>query len=183
MSTPTEQPVWRALTVKSRHEKVASQHLRLRGLDEFLPLHSVRRAWSDRSKIIELPLFPGYVFCRLGQADRFTALSAPGVTSIVGFGIVDCPVEDSEITNIRRILASGLPVEPWPYLRSGDAVRIQAGPLTGLQGTVVREKGLSRLVVNVDLLRRSVAVEMGREMVQATRRPAEPYATRLAMSA
>jgi len=157
---------WRALTVKSRHEKVAAQSLRGRGLEEFLPLYTSRRQWSDRSVTVEMPLFPGYVFCRVSQQQRVQALTAPGVGSIVGFGGKDATVEDHEIENVRRMLNSGRPVEPWPYVRVGHVVEIQAGPLSGLRGEVVREKGIWRLIVNVELLQRSVAAELGREMVQ-----------------
>jgi len=165
----TEHPttaVWRALTVKSRHEKVAAQNLRGRGLEEYLPLYLSRRQWSDRVMTVEMPLFPGYVFCRVPQDQRMLALSAPGVASIVGFGGKDAVVEDHEIENVRRMLQSGIRVEPWPYVRAGQMVEIQAGPLSGMRGEVIREKGLWRLIVNVELLQRSVAAELGREMVK-----------------
>jgi transcription antitermination factor NusG len=163
------QPVWRALTVKSRQEQIASQNLRGRGLEEFLPLYSSKRTWSDRTKLIDLPLFPGYVFCRVPDAQRLLAVSAPGVASIVRFGGQDAVVEEHEIDGIRRMLAAGLPVEPWPHVRAGHVVEIHSGPLSGLRGKVVREKGLWRLVVNVELLHRSVSAELGRDMVQAIR--------------
>jgi len=180
MSTEREQPVWRALTVRSRHEKLAAQGLRGRGLEEFLPLHAAKRIWSDRSKVIDMPLFPGYVFCRFADADRLRVVTTPGVTSVVGFGGRDAAVQDHEIEDVRRMLASGLPVEPWPYIRAGHTVEIQAGPLSGLRGEVVREKGLWRLIVNVELLRRSVAAEIGREMVQPIGTRPETYAAAVA---
>jgi len=179
MSTYPE-PVWRALKVKSRHEKLVAQSLRGRGLEEFLPLHASTRKWSDRSKVIEMPLFPGYVFCRLAASHRLLATSTPGVSSIVGFGGEDAALQDEEIQNVRQMLASGVPLEPWSYARPGHIVEVQAGPLAGMRGEVVREKGLWRLIVNVDLLQRSVAAELGREMVQVVRTPEEAYGAAVA---
>lgn len=161
-----DQPLWRAMKVKSRHEKLVAQSLRGRGLEEFLPLHVSKRQWSDRSKVVEMPLFPGYVFCRVPYTHRLLAVSTPGVTSIVGFAGEDAAVPEEEIQSIRQMLASGLPLQPCSYARTGHIVEIQVGPLAGLRGEVIREKGLWRLVVNVALLQRSVAAELGREMVE-----------------
>jgi len=180
MSTFSEQAEWRALKVKSRHEKLVAQSLRGRGLEEFLPLHASRRKWSDRSKVVEMPLFPGYVFCRVPEANRLLAMSTPGVTSIVGFGGEDAAVGDDEIQSIRRMLESGVPVEPCSYARTGHVVEIQAGPLAGLRGEVIREKGLWRLIVNVELLQRSVSAELGREMVQVVGTRPEVFAAAVA---
>jgi transcription antitermination factor NusG len=160
-------PAWFALTVKPRHEKAAAQNLGNLGLEQFLPLYRARRRWSDRLKVLELSLFPGYVFCRFGYDRRLQVLNVPGVISIVGFGKSPVPVADEEINAVRDILASGLQAWPWPYLQVGGKVRITRGPLTGLEGTLVREKDAWRVVVNIELLRRSVAVEIDREMIAA----------------
>jgi transcription antitermination factor NusG len=160
---------WFALTVRPRHEKTASQNLRLRGLEEFLPLQRVRRSWSDRTQKVELPLFPGYVFCRFSYRERMHALNTPGVRSIVGFGSADIALNDSEIESIQALLSSGLPVSPWQYLRAGETVVIESGALSGVRGTVLREKNSWRIVVNVELLQRSVAVEIDRDLVGAAR--------------
>jgi transcription termination/antitermination protein NusG len=165
-----EQPqAWFALTVSPRHEKAAAHNLRLRGLEEFLPLYRVRRAWSDRMQVVDVPLFPGYVFCRFSYGDRLHALQTPGVKSVVGFGTSETPLDDSEIAAVRRLIASGLPITPWPYLRVGDMVHIERGALEGVRGTVLREKGPWRLVVTVELLQRSVAVEIDRELLSPFR--------------
>jgi transcription antitermination factor NusG len=166
-----EPSFWFALTVKSRHEKVAAQHLRLRGLDEFLPLHRSRRRWSDRTAQVDLPLFPGYLFCRFGRQDRWKVLSSPGITSVVGFGDTAIPVEDSQIESIRSMALSGLPLQPCPYLKAGEAVCIDHGPLQGVRGIVVREKNPWRVVVTVELLQRSVSLEIDREMVSSSHPP------------
>ncbi len=174
------QPAWHALTVRSRHERIAAQSLRSRGLEEFLPLYRSKRAWSDRTKVIDVPLFPGYVFCRFSERERLLAISSPGVTSVVGFGGQDAVVEEQELESVRRMLAAGLAVEPWPYVQAGHAVEVCAGPLSGLRGTVIREKGLWRLIVNVEILQRSVATELERDMVQAIRPYREEFAAAVA---
>ncbi len=180
MPTGAKKSGWFALTVRSRHEKVVAEGLRGRGLEEFLPLYQSKRAWSDRTKVLEMPLFPGYVFCRFNEAQRLMALSAPGVRSIVGFGGQDAVVDESELDAVRRMLAAGLAVEPWAHVRAGNVVEIHSGPLSGLRGRVVREKGQWRLVVNVDLLQRSVSAELGRDMVQLIRPWREEYAAAVA---
>lgn len=156
---------WFALTVKPRHEKAAAHYLNLRGLEEFLPLRRVRQKWSDRTHPVDLPLFPGYVFCRFAYEDRLRVLSTPGITSVVGFGNVDAPVKDSEIESVRTLVSSGLPVSPWPFLKTGDFVCIEQGALEGVKGIILREKNPWRIVVSVSLLNRSVAVEVDREVV------------------
>jgi transcription antitermination factor NusG len=160
---------WYALTVKPRHERTAAQNLRQKGLEDFSPVYRTRRRWSDRLKDLELHLFPGYVFCRFTYGERMQVLNTPSVTSIVGFGRMPTPVDEAEIEAVRRILASGYPALPWPYLKTGQQVRIEDGCLAGLTGTVVREKDTSRVVVNVELLQRSVAVEIDREFLGAVR--------------
>ncbi len=161
MLTAAEYP-WFALSVKSRHEKHVSFHLQQRGYQELLPLYETQYANGRRGL---LPLFPGYVFCRFGYERRLWVLNTPGVASVVGFGNEDVPVPDEEIEAVRAIVASGAPARPWPYLSVGDRVRIEGGALAGLEGTLVREKNCLRVVVSVELLRRSVAVEIGREML------------------
>ena len=156
---------WFALTVRPRHEKAASQNLRLRGLEEYLPLQRLRRSWSDRTQEVDLPLFPGYVFCRYSYSERLRALNTPGVRSVVGFGNAEVALDDSEIESIRRLVASGLPVSPWPYLRAGEKVLIERGALEGVRGTVLREKNSWRIVVNIELLQRSVSVEIDRDLL------------------
>lgn len=153
---------WHALTVTHKHERTACNHLQYRGLEGFSPVWRARRRWSDRVKELEVALFPGYVFCRFPQAERARVLSTPGVTSIVSFGKTPGIVEEEEIAAVRAIVASGLPAQPWPYLRAGQRVRVEQGCLQGLTGTLVRSRDDFRVVVNVELLQRSVAVEIDR---------------------
>lgn len=164
MNTPTGFH-WFALTVRPQHEKTTVQALSNRGLEGFLPLYLSRRRWSDRIKQLELPLFAGYVFCRFALGHRLRVLTTPGVTSIVGFGGALVPVSDQEMAALQQAVASGLPVQPWPFLECGQRVRIERGPLRGLEAILVRSKDFWRVVLNVDLLRRSVAVEIDREVI------------------
>lgn len=157
---------WFALRIRSRFEKTTSTVLRSKGFEDFSPLYRSRRNWSDRVKEIELPLFPGYLFCRFNPLDRFPVLSTPGVVSVVGIGKVPQPVEEHEIEQIQSILASGIPAQPWPFLTIGQKVRISNGSLAGLEGLLVNIKNGFRLVVSVTLLQRSVAVEIDRESVE-----------------
>ena len=156
---------WFALTAKPRHEKSAARILSIRGLEPFLPVYHAQHRWSDRVKTVELPLFPGYIFCRFDYAHRWTVLSTPGVNSIIGFDQVPAAVPDEEIDRIQTIVSSGLRAQPWPYIQVGDAIRIHRGALAGLEGVLVREKDAMRVVVSVDLLQRSVAVEIDRDMI------------------
>jgi transcription antitermination factor NusG len=156
---------WYALTVKPRHERTASRYLRDKGLEEFSPVYRVRRRWSDRWKELELCLFPGYVFCRFSYEERLQILGTPGITSVVGFAKSPSPVPDAEIAAIQTMVNSGRRLEPLPNLRIGEWVRIEEGCLNGLCGTLLHERGSWRVVVNVELLQRSVAVEIDRELV------------------
>jgi transcription antitermination factor NusG len=158
---------WYALTVKPRHEKAAAQNLRLRGLEDFLPLYNARRVWSDRIQTVALPLFTGYIFCRFTSREWLQVLNTPGVSTIVGFGRQPAPISDGEINAIQTMVNSGMPIEPWPYIQAGDTVEIVGGALAGVRDIALREKGVDRVVVNVELLRRSVAVEIDRCLLAA----------------
>ena len=158
-------PSWFALRVRPKHEKTAASNLGRQGFEEYVPLHRVRRRWSDRMKELDAVLFPGYIFCRFPRQDRWRVLSAPGVESIVGFGKTDVPVDDAEIQAVRALVASGRPLAPWPFLRIGQNVAIESGPLAGLRGVVLRDQDSWRVVVSVEALDRSLAVEVDRDMI------------------
>jgi transcription antitermination factor NusG len=157
---------WFALQVRTRHETAIAGFLQSKGYEQFLPLYSVKKRWSDRVRVIEAPLFPGYLFCRLDPQYRLPVLKTPGVIQIVGYNRVPAPIEETEIQGIQTLVASGLPTQPWPFLAAGDPVQIESGSLRGLKGIVVKLKENSRLVVSITLLRRSVAVEIDSELVQ-----------------
>lgn len=151
---------WFALHVSPGREKFVAAHLRSRGYTEFLPLYRTRRAWSDRIKELHLALFPGYLFCRFDPDNRLPVLSTPRVHLIVGVGKTPVPVDESEIRAVQLICNSGLGPSPWPYLQMGQRVRIEDGPLFGVEGILLAVKNSHRLVVSVTLLQRSVAVEI-----------------------
>lgn len=157
---------WFALRVKSRFEKKTTLHLEGLGLEPFNPLYRSRRRWSDRIKQVELPLFPGYVFCRFDPNDRLPVLQTPGVVSIVGFAGRPAPVDEEEIAAIQAIVRSSSPALPWPFLREGQRVRLVRGALRGLEGILLEVKSECRLVVSVTLLQRSVAVEIDRDDIE-----------------
>jgi transcriptional antiterminator NusG len=157
---------WYALRVRSNHETVVQSGLRSRGFEEFLPVYRARARWSDRVKVTQRPLFPGYVFARFDPSNRLPVLMLPGFVHIIGFGNGPEPVDQAELHAIRRFVDSGLPITPWPYLREGERVVVQYGALSGLEGMVLRASDSLRLVVSLNLLQRSVAVELDRESVK-----------------
>jgi transcription antitermination factor NusG len=159
---------WYALHVRPRYEKQISQILKSKGFEEFLPLYTSRRRWSDRWKTVEFPLFPGYMFCRLNEEIRLPVLTIPGVICIVGVGGHWIPVSEQEIQAVLKIVKSGLAAEPWPYLKSGQRVLIAEGKLAGLEGIFLKKKGAHRLVITIELLQRSVAVEIDASWVRPT---------------
>jgi transcription antitermination factor NusG len=161
---------WFAVRVRSNHERIAAIHLQERGYEEFTPSYKTERRWSDRKKEMEQFLFPGYVFCRLNPQERLPVLTVPGVVNLVGFGKVPTPIPDHEIERIRRMVQSGLLVTPWPFLELGQTVLIERGPLAGVEGILEEVKGKCRLIVSIDLLRRSVSAEVDRSCV----RPVKP---------
>jgi transcription antitermination factor NusG len=158
--------LWYALHVRPRFEKFVQTHLDDKGFETFLPTYTSKRRWSDRTKSITLPLFPSYIFCRFNVHDRLPVLITPGVNAVVGVGKTPTAVDPEEISNIRHVMESGLATQPWPYLKAGETVEVQTGPLEGLKGIIVREKGCDRLVVMVTLLMRSVSVEIDRQWVK-----------------
>ena len=156
---------WFAVVVKPQHERVVRDGLSGKGLDSFLPTYRSTRHWSDRQKRLELPLFPGYVFCRFAPGNHQPVLRTPGVRSIVAFGTEYIPVPDSDIEQIRRVVSFGSSVEPWSFLSVGQRVRVHTGPLSGLDGILVEVRDTLRVVVGLELLHRAVAVPLDRDQL------------------
>ena len=156
---------WYAVYVRSRHEKVVETTLKGKGYSAFSPIYRTCRKRSDRTTQIDVPLFPGYVFCQFDSTRRLPILTTPGVVFVVSAGETPQPVANSEIESLQTIAASGRPVQPWPFLKEGQRVRIHAGPLSGALGALLRTKNDARLVVSVTLLQRSVAVEIDQDLV------------------
>lgn len=157
---------WFALRVRSNYESVASLHLRSRGFEEFSPSYKVERQWSDRKRSMDQSLFPGYVFCRLNTHDRLPVLTVPGVVGIVSFGDGPMTIPEEEVARVRAMLNSGLVVMPWPFLKVGETVLIERGPLAGVEGILQEVKGKYRIVVSINLLQRSVSSEIDRAWVR-----------------
>lgn len=162
---------WYALTVKPRHEfKVLEGLSQLNGTEGFLPTYPDKRLWSDRVKVLDVPLFTGYVFARFkADTQRMPVLRLGGVKSIVGFGGDPMALADSEIESVRALVASGFPVHQWPFLPVGQRVRVEHGPLKGAEGVIVSQKDVWMMVVTIELLQRSVAVELDRSVLKAIR--------------
>jgi len=157
---------WYAIWTRSRHEKIVRDQLAKKGdVDVFLPTIGKWSRWKDRKKKIDWPLFPGYVFCRFRYSDRLRILQTPGVQKIVQYGDSAVPIPDGEIDAIAAIVHSHRPTEAIEGLVTGDRVQITEGPLTGLEGCLQLIKSRRRLIVGVEMLRRSVAVEIDTDWV------------------
>ena len=151
---------WHAVYTRHQHEKTVAQSLERKQFEVFLPLYSVTRRWKDRTKGISVPLFPCYVFLRGYLKHSYDVLSTPGVNCVLSTGGQPASIPEAEIDAIRRVVATTLLTEPYPFLRCGDKVRVKSGPLAGIEGILIRKKTSLRLVLSVSLLERSVAVEV-----------------------
>jgi len=156
------------LTVAPRHEfRVREGLSSLDEVESFLPAYQDKRVWSDRTKLIEVPLFAGYVFARFDPKKlRVPVLRLGGVKSIVGFGAEPLALADGEIESVRALVNSGFPVQQWPFLRAGQKVRVERGPLRGTEGVIVSQKDAWMMVVSIELLQRSVAVLLDRSVLK-----------------
>jgi len=165
---------WFAVHVRTRHETAIASFLEAKGYEQFVPLYKFKKRWSDRVKVLEAPLFPGYLFCRFDPQFRLPILKTPGVIQIMGYNRIPTPIDETEMSAIQTVIESGLQTEPWPFLEVGEHVRIGSGSLRGLDGIVLKMKENHRLVVSVTLLRRSVAVEIDSTLVEPFSRAAVP---------
>jgi transcription antitermination factor NusG len=162
---PAYNSSWYAIRVRARWEKVVAGALHGKEYDEFLPLYRKRSSWSDRIKEIDLPLFPGYVFCRSDLSGRAPFITTPGVIGILSFGGRPAMISQEEIEAVKAVIRSGADAGPWPYIREGQRVRVLRGALAGVEGILVHAKSDWRVVVSVKTLCRSIAVEVDREWV------------------
>lgn len=150
---------WYALHTRYQHEKVVAQILAHKQFDVFLPQYTAIHHWKDRDRRLSLPLFPCYLFIRGRLERRLDILTTPGVVGWVGVGGPSVIPAD-EMEAVRRVVERIDKVEPHPYLACGDRVRVRTGPLAGMEGVLVRKKNLYRLVLSVEILQRSAAVEV-----------------------
>ena len=154
------QPRWYAAYTSANHEKRVADQLKVRSVEHFLPLYESTRRWKDRRLKFQKPLFPGYVFVHLALKDRLRVLQIPGLARLVGFNGSPTELPDEEIEGLMKGLRAGVRAEPHPFLTVGRRVCVKAGPLAGLQGILVRRRKQARFVVSVELIQRSVAVEV-----------------------
>ncbi len=167
---------WHALYTRHQHEKSVAQALTNKGQDVFLPLVRVVHRWQDRSKQVYLPLFPCYVFIRGGFDRPIQILSTPGLISVVTCAGRPAIIHPGQIDAVGQLIANTLQVESHPFLQCGDRVRVIAGPLLGIEGLLVRKKNSFRLVVSVEILARSAAVEIDVSCIESCNHSRVPVA-------
>ena len=165
----TSEEAWFALSVVPRKEKATAQTLRNKGYVEFLPMYSMRKRWSDRMKVVEMPLFPGYVFCRFDPKIRLPILKVGTVMGVAGLGKTPEPIPDAEIQSLQAVCKSGVEAVPCPYLTVGSKVRMTQGPLAGVKG-ILTEATENRIVLSVTLLQRSVSVRVEQDWIEPVKR-------------
>lgn len=156
---------WFALQVVPKHEKSVDSILEYRGYNHFLPTYRARRRWSDRVRFVEQPLFPGYVFCKSQRNLMEVIRSSPGIIRIVAFGGKPLPVPDKEIEALQQIVCGKREYSAFPYLSVGQKVQVISGPLTGISGTITQFKNRDRLVISLDVIMKSVSVEIDQSEV------------------
>jgi transcription antitermination factor NusG len=165
VSERNSQEQWFALGVTARHEKAISRMLHQKGFETFLPLYTNRHQYGKRAREFELPLFPGYVFCRFNPSTRLPILTTPGVLQVIGAGRVPLPIDRGEISALQTAVKANARLVPWPFWQEGQRGRITFGPLSGVEGIVMNIKDPSRLVLSVSLLQRSVLLEIDADCV------------------
>ncbi len=151
---------WYAAYTRANHEKRVAAELGARDVEHFLPLYGSMRRWKDRRVQLELPLFPGYVFVRIALCQRLRVVQIPSLVRLVGFGGLPTALPDAEMEIMRSGLSQNLRAEPHPFLTVGRRVRITCGPFAGLEGVLKRKKSDVRVVVSLELIQRSVAVNV-----------------------
>lgn len=151
---------WYAAYTNANHEKRVAEQLAQKSIEHFLPLYASARRWKDRTVNLQMPLFPGYVFLQLALRDRLQVLQVPGVVRLVGFGGTPAELPAEEVESLRRAQAGGMHLEPHPFLSVGRRVQITAGPLAGRVGILKRWKGRLRVLLSVELIQRSVLVDI-----------------------
>jgi transcription antitermination factor NusG len=166
MPVSLREPQWFAAYTCANHEKRVAMELSVRGVEHFLPLYSSVRRWKDRRVQLELPLFPGYVFVRLPLCERLRVLQIPSVVRLVGFGGLPVPLPNEEMELMRSGLSQSAGVLPYPFLTVGHRVRITEGPFAGLEGVLKRKKSSLRVVISLELIQRSIMVDVDSENVR-----------------
>ncbi len=157
---------WYAVYTIVRHEKAVNSALLEKDIDTFLPLREVISQWKDRKKKVLLPLFPGYLFINSTLEDRLTILNTPGIVRILGVTGSPIPIPDEQVEAIKKLIESRLPYDPYPYYNEGKMVMVVNGPLQGVVGRILQKRTSNKLILSVDLIKRSVSVEVQAEDVE-----------------
>lgn len=163
-----EPSCWFAIQVVPRYEVKVSSLLGFKGYQCYVPIYMARRKWSDRIKTLKLPLFPGYIFCRFQDVPSGRIVDTPRVIRIVSFGGKPSTIRDDEIETIQRVADTGTDPQPWPYLKVGQRVQINSGPLAGIAGILTRIKNHHRLVISLEAVMKSISVEVGASDIYKT---------------
>jgi transcription antitermination factor NusG len=169
VSTDGVSAEWFAIVVKPRFDKAVARVLEAKGYETLVPTYRKCHTYGNRSKVSELPLFPGYVCCRFDAHSPLPILSTPGVVSLVGIRSVPVPLSETEINSLRAAISARVPFQPFPFLNVGQRVRITSGVLAGIEGIVLGPKPGLRLVLSITLLQRSVLLEIDRDHVAVER--------------
>ena len=159
-------PKWYALYTRSRHEKFVDGELAKKGIETFLPLRKITRRWSDRRKIIEEPLFKGYLFVRAPFSGRWTVLNTKGAVRFVGPSADPLEVPERDLAAVRRFIEEEIPIDPFPYLKEGERVYVRSGPFKGAEGFILRKDKHCRLVISLDMLMQSVSIQIDQACVE-----------------
>jgi transcription antitermination factor NusG len=159
-------PHWYALYTYPRHEKAVADHLTRQSVEAFFPTVTTKSQWKDRRVTLQSPLFPSYLFTRIRLSDRRNIVSIPSVIRMVSFNGVPAVLSDHEVESVRRCIASGVSLEPHPYLVAGERVRVRAGSFEGLEGFVTFRKNGGKLVISIGMIQQSVAIEIDMDKLE-----------------
>lgn len=157
---------WFALQVRAKSEALTERALASNSYETFLPTYTDCRRYSDRVKKVQAALFPGYVFCRFDATNRLPLLVTPGVIQIVSFARGPAPIDEPEVEALRRLVHADFDLRPWPWLTTGDRVRVEHGAFAGVEGILVRTEGSDHLVLSISLLQRSASIKIDRAWVR-----------------
>jgi len=160
------EPKWYAVYTRSHQERMVKSQLDGRGVENFLPTYERISQWKDRKKLIKVPLFPGYLFVKIAPVNRLEVLKAYGAVQIVGNSTGPLSIPEEQVASVRKFVDVGLKCDPHPYLKVGKKAKIKEGPLAGFAGILVRKKSKSLFVLSVDLIQRSVSVELGSWLIE-----------------
>jgi transcription antitermination factor NusG len=165
---------WFAVQVKPRYEFKTAEMLRSKGFEEFVPSYLSQRQWSDRQKSVMLPLFTSYIFCKMCAKKKLPVITTAGVLRIVGSRQGPIPISNEEIEAIQKVTRSAKNVKPHPFVPAflpGSRVKIEEGPLAGIEGTLLQYTNRAELLISVDLIQQAVSIEIDGDAVSLVKSP------------